>query len=184
MDYLDLTPSLVNQCFNTVTREGRDQIYFRDVTEVIGFLEEASHQKRPFPGDTGRLQDLELARDEIQFLQSNFEQLKESGTFKIFGEKLARLKDSVGDARSEREASGRRADFLGPETAQRVFQLLAEQPDELRKSIFEANEPRERVPLKGDSEARSFCFEKKGEQDTGGGAAVSKPFFGGNEYIK
>lgn len=39
-----MSPSKVNKFFNTITRDGQDQIFFEDVVQVIGYLEESKLQ--------------------------------------------------------------------------------------------------------------------------------------------
>ena len=70
MEYLNINPSTINQFFNTITREGQDQIFFQDVVQVIGYLEE-SKMKEKSPEDQG----LNLNILEIKTILSNFEDL-------------------------------------------------------------------------------------------------------------
>lgn len=163
MDYLQLTPTLVNQCFNTVTREGRDQIFFRDVTEVIGFLEEARHRKKEKLGVICEFEDLKLSCFEVQFLRSNFEQLKESSTFKMFCKKVASLKESARVDSSKQIKTERVLKSFGPETVEKLFQLFEESPNELRNSLFKSRSLSRGSPRKSGSVSNLGFREKKGK---------------------
>jgi hypothetical protein len=85
MEYLNLTPSTINQFFNTITREGKDQIYFDDVVQVIGYLEEA---KLKDTIEDSEESGLSLNLHEIKIILKNFKILKEAISIKDLEELL------------------------------------------------------------------------------------------------
>ena len=85
MEYLNLTPSTINQFFNTITREGQDQIYFDDVVQVIGYLEESKFEETQ---QESQKHGLNLNVYEIENILKNFKDLKEVNTIKEFEEQL------------------------------------------------------------------------------------------------
>lgn len=84
-EYLDLNPSLINQCFNTVTREGQDQIFFDDVIQIIGYLEEAKFKN---DDDTLPTDELKLSPLEMKLLLDNFLELSTAPDQLAFTSKL------------------------------------------------------------------------------------------------
>lgn len=72
--YLNLTPSKINKFFNTITRDGQDQIFFDDVVQVIGYLEESKEKSSPPTSPEG----LSLNVLEIQQILENIDILGES----------------------------------------------------------------------------------------------------------
>ena len=87
-EYLDLSPTLINQCFNTVTREGQDQIFFEDVIQIIGYLEEAKFNNTE-EQETDR-QDLRLSPIEMKLILDNFKELSQAENKDSF---ISRLND-------------------------------------------------------------------------------------------
>ena len=72
-EYLNLNTSSINEFFNTITREGQDEIFFDDVVQVIGYLEESKLEKsKEDEPDNG----LNLNLLEIEQILNNFQTLK------------------------------------------------------------------------------------------------------------
>lgn len=72
MEYLNINPSSINHFFNTITREGKDQIFFEDVVQVIGYLEESKMKKSE---ENNNSTGLNLNLLEIKNILNNFDDL-------------------------------------------------------------------------------------------------------------
>lgn len=126
MEYLELTPSMVNQCFNTVTREGQDQIFFPDVLEVIGYLEEAKLQKQEdFPLILG------LNALEINLLLKSFDRLKGLKSLTKFEENISELKKQVLTQEICKDSQGQTKVLFEETSLAELFRLFKTCPDKL-----------------------------------------------------
>ena len=72
-EYLDLNTQLINQCFNIVTQEGKNLIFFDDVVEIISYYEEAKLLKREDEEEESK--GLNLSPFEIKVILENIDDL-------------------------------------------------------------------------------------------------------------
>ena len=135
MSYLEITASMVNQCFNTVTREGQDQIFFEDVVEVIGFLEEAKLLKQQEESQNEIKLGIMLNKFELEFLIKNFGKLKEIKTVKNFEAEIKKLKKKD-DMNFNNDIVNQNKNFLPLKTMQDLFNLFINSSDELFTSLL------------------------------------------------
>ena len=135
MNYLDMTPSMVNKCFNTVTREGQDQIFFEDVVEVIGFLEEAKLQRNEENSEEDFSLGVGLTQRELIFLLDHFDKIKHIKSFKSLQEKIEEIKESEFINAKLEEENQDTKNLLPQNTLQDFFYLLKKSPIELLNSL-------------------------------------------------
>ena len=140
MEYLELTPSTVNQFFNTITREGQDLIYFDDVVQVIGYLEEAKHQN---PRKESSSEGLNLNLVEIELLLHNFEYLRTVASRKRLEEEVDGIVLMfVVDFEKKHGSNSAPAIFTDVDFGS-LFSMLQEFPDKLKESLRVKLEKRE-----------------------------------------
>lgn len=178
-EYLDLNPTLINQCFNTVTREGQDQIFFEDVMQIIGYLEEA---KFASPGDeaTKDKEELRLSPIEMKLLLDNFEELSLAKGIDAF---LSRLNDVMLMFVVEWESRfgrGSAPDVFGGGQQSVVFREISSNGANLRKElvrklkekgsgeIWELGDVQSVVIFEREAENESSTAEKRGKSTTKG----------------
>lgn len=75
-EYLNLNQSIINNIFNTVTKEGQELIYFNDIIEIIQFFEENKEKEENNTSiSSGSNKGLSLNVFEMKIILDNFEQI-------------------------------------------------------------------------------------------------------------
>jgi hypothetical protein len=132
MEYLELTPSTINQFFNTITREGQDQIFFEDVVQVIGYLEESKLESSE--KDTSA-EGLNLNLIEIELILNNFENLRPVKTLRKFEEEINGIVLMFVVDFEKMHGSGSAPEIFNENGIKMLFKMMREFPMELKEKL-------------------------------------------------
>ena len=132
MEYLKLTPSMINQFFNTITREGQDQIFFEDVVQVISYLEESKlEQSDKMLTEEG----LNLNIIEIEIILMNLPILKKVNSIAELQEQLEEINLMFVDEFEAKHGKGSAPQILNEIQLDFLYKMLKFHATELEGSL-------------------------------------------------
>jgi hypothetical protein len=133
MDYLNLTTSSINEFYNTITREGKDQIYFDDVVQVIGYLEESKFKEKK---EEIQENGLNLNLLEIENIIANFKDLKNIESVNELEEQLNGIFLMFVVDFEAKNGRGSAPDLFKNVNFDVLFEMLSKYPLQLESSLI------------------------------------------------